>query len=101
MKNMNATKQSSEFHRKLREESLTNADAVSRIKQMYDCFFAFAMIWSFGAALDESKRDFNGYMRSTCRLLTFPEGGTVYDYFFDPVQSKWIHWLDRVKPFDP
>jgi hypothetical protein len=34
---------------------------------MYDSFFAFAMIWSFGAALDESKRDFSNYLRGMCR----------------------------------
>jgi len=67
---------------------------------MYDCFFAFAMIWSFGACLDESKRDFNGYLRATCSKLKFPETGSVYDYFFDPIENKWCNWMDQVKPFN-
>jgi dynein heavy chain len=73
---------------------------MTRIKDMYDCFYAFAMIWGFGGCLDESKREFNGYLRGACNQLKFPEGGTVYDYFYDPVDHKWVHWLEKVKPFD-
>lgn len=98
---MNATKQSTEFFRNLRSEAEKKTEVVERIKEMYDCFFAFAMIWSFGACLDESKREFNGYLRSTCTKLKFPEAGSVYDYFYDPIENKWIHWMEKVKPFDP
>jgi Cdc6-like AAA superfamily ATPase len=101
MKEMWATKKSSEFHRNLRAEAKENADVLARLKVMYDCFFAFGMIWSFGASLDDSKRDFNGYLRGACRANPFPEGGMVYDYYYDAIENKWVHWMDRVKPFDP
>lgn len=68
---------------------------------MYDCFYAFAMIWSFGGGLDESKRDFSNSLRGACSKLKFPEGGMVYDYYYDPIEHKWIHWLEKVKAFDP
>jgi len=101
MKAMSATKKSIEFHKQLRADLDKNPDNMDRIKQMYDCFFAFGMCWSFGCALDEAKRDFNGYLRGQCRKLPFPEAGTVFDYFFDPLENRWVHWMERVKPFDP
>lgn len=64
MRQMTVTKQNAEFFRELRKEAEKSSDVMDRIKQMYDCFFAFAMIWSFGSCLDESKRDFNGYLRA-------------------------------------
>jgi hypothetical protein len=100
MKAMWATKKSTEFHKNLRVDLDKNQDNLERVKCMYDCFFAFAMVWSFGAPLDESKRDFNGYLRGQCRKLPFPESGSVYDYFYDPIENKWINWMEKVKPLD-
>lgn len=100
MRAMWATKKSTEFHKNLRVDLDKNQDNLERVKCMYDCFFAFAMVWSFGAPLDESKRDFNGYLRGQCRKLPFPEGGSVYDYFYDPIENKWINWMEKVKPLD-
>jgi len=90
MKQMTINKASTEFFKNLRLEAEKNADAVERIKQMYDCFFAFGMIWSFGGALDEAKREFNGYLRGACSKLKFPEGGAVFDYYFDPIENAWL-----------
>lgn len=101
MKAMYATKKSTEFHKNLRADIDKNAENLERVKCMYDCFFAFAMIWSFGAPLDEAKRDFNGYLRSACRKLPFPEGGSVYDYYYDPIENRWGNWMEKVKPLDP
>jgi len=98
---MNSTKQSIEFFKNLRAEAEKKADIIERIKEMYECFFCFAMIWSYGACLDESKREFNGYLRSTCTKLKFPEAGTVFDYFYDPIEHKWIHWMEKVKSYVP
>ena len=25
--------------------------------------------------------------------------GQMYDYFWDGVQSKWVHWADKVPPY--
>jgi len=101
MKQMTATKKTAEFHKNLRADIDKNPLTVDRVKEMYDCFFAFAMIWSFGAPLDEAKRDFNGYLRTQCRKLIIPEGGSVYDFFYDPLEHRWVHWMDKVKAFDP
>jgi dynein heavy chain, axonemal len=100
MRSMYANKKSTEFHKNLRLDIEKNPDNLDRVKCMYECFFAYAMIWSFGAPLDESKRDFNGYLRGQCRKLPFPEGGSVYDYYYDPIENKWCNWMEKVKPLD-
>jgi len=100
MKQLTVNKNAKAFFENIRAEAEKNADSMERLKNMFDCFYAFAMIWAFGGCLDESKREFNGYLRGACSKLKFPEGGSVYDYFYEPVEHKWIHWLEKVKPFD-
>ena len=99
MKQLSANKHNKAFFDQLRADAEKNADSMERVKNMYDCFYAFAMIWGFGGCLDESKREFNGYLRGAAKIK-FPEGGTVYDFYYDPLEHKWIHWLEQVKPFD-
>lgn len=101
MKQMTATKASSEYFRELRKEAEKNTESLDKIKFIYDCFFAFAMIWSFGGCIDESKRDFNGYLRASCSKIKFPEAGSVYDYYFDPIEMKWVNWMEKVKAYNP
>jgi dynein heavy chain len=101
MKQQTATKASAEYFRELKKDAEKTADALEKIKYIYDCYFAFAMIWSFGGCIDESKRDFNGYLRASCSKIKFPEGGSVYDYYFDPIDMKWCNWMDKVKAFNP
>lgn len=54
-----------------------------KIKTIYEGFFAFAFMWSFGATLSEDRITFNGQLRSMTKVK-FPEGGMCFDYFFSP-----------------
>jgi dynein heavy chain len=61
------------------------------IKMIYEAYFVFAVMWSFGGCLAEDKFSFSNNIRSISKIK-FPEGGQVFDYFFDPIQLSWIHW---------
>lgn len=59
------------------------------------------MIWSFGASLeDDEKISFANGLKSMSQKIKFPEAGTVYDYFFDPIECAWKHWQDQVVAYD-
>jgi dynein heavy chain len=92
-------KETSEYLKKLKEEGLElYADAV---KVIYEGFFIFGMIWSFGGPLTDAKISFNGVLRGMAGRVKFPDGGLVYDYFFDVLKGTWGLWSEKVKPFNP
>ena len=33
--------------------------------------------------------------------VKFPDGGLVYDYYFDVLKGTWSLWSERVKPYNP
>ena len=61
------------------------------IKIIYEAFFIFAFMWSFGAAVDEGKFSFSGMLKSRAKVK-FPEQGQCYDYWYDPLKMDWIYW---------
>jgi dynein heavy chain len=69
------------------------------IKTIYEAYFIFAVMWSFGAALSEDKISFNNILKSMSKIK-FPEGGQCFDYFYDPLQLNWVHWMTKVKKYD-
>lgn len=72
------------------------------IKNIYDCFFLFAMMWSFGAAVVQDNRvAFNSAMRGFAKNVKFPDSGHCYDYFFDPIEGKWVEWNIKVPKYEP
>ncbi len=71
------------------------------IKVIYEGFFVFAMIWSFGGPLTDSKISYNGLLRALASRVKFPDGNLIYDYFFDVLKGTWSLWSEKVKPFDP
>ena len=54
------------------------------IKTIYEAFFIFAVMWSYGASLSEDKISFNNILKSVSRIKV-PEQGQCFDYFFDPL----------------
>jgi dynein heavy chain len=44
------------------------------IKQIYEAFFIFAMMWAYGGSLDEDKLRFSGTIKATSKIK-FPENG--------------------------
>ena len=58
-------------------------------------WFAFACVWSLGAAVDETgRRRFNDCLREIEPL--FPPVGTVYDYAVDAATRDFKPWADRL-----
>ena len=90
-------KETSEYLKKLKAEMLYD-DA---IKIIYEGFFVFAMIWAFGGPFVDAKISFNGVLRGMAGRVKFPDGGLVYDYFFDPMKGAWSLWSERVTAFNP
>jgi dynein heavy chain len=68
-------------------------------KIIYEGFFIYAMMWAYGGSLDEDKIAFSGYMKSTSKIK-FPEQGQCFDYFFEPIEGKWVNWDERVGEFN-
>ena len=69
------------------------------IKNIYESFFIFAGMWAYGASLDEDKLSFSGYWKSITKNV-FPEAGQCFDYYFDPLSAKWLHWNEKMGQFD-
>ena len=53
--------------KKLKEE-----EKVDEIKAIFEGFFVFALMWSFGASLDEDKISFSNTLKSMSKVK-FPE----------------------------
>ena len=68
------------------------------MKVIYEGFFCFAFMWSFGATLSEDRIAFNGQVRAMTKVK-FPEGGMVFDYYFSPATLQFEPWSERVTPF--
>ena len=74
-------------------------DYIEKYKQIYEGIFAFAFMWAFGATLSEDKIQFNGTVRSVCKVK-FPEGGMCFDYKFDLATISFIPWADKVQKYN-
>jgi dynein heavy chain len=92
-------KETAEYLKKLKEEG--PAQYEEAIKIIYEGFFIFGMIWSFGGPLVDAKIRFNGLLRGMAGRVKFPDGFQVYDYYFHVVQGTWALWSEAVKPFNP
>jgi hypothetical protein len=53
--------------KKLKEE-----DKVDEVKAIFEGYFIFALMWSFGASLDEDKLSFSNTLKSMSKIK-FPE----------------------------
>jgi len=80
--------------KKLREENKED-----EIKNIYDGFFIFAAMWSYGASLDEDKLSFSNNFKAVSKIK-FPDNGQCFDYFFNPIEGNWQHWEQSVEPMD-
>jgi dynein heavy chain len=80
--------------KKLREENKEDD-----IKNIYDGFFIFAAMWSYGASLDEDKLSFSNQFKAVSKIK-FPDNGQCFDYFFNPIEGNWQHWEGSVEPMD-
>ena len=90
------TKENQEILKRLKENSETFQE---NLKVIYEGFFSFAFMWSFGATLSEDRITFNGQMRSMCKVK-IPEGGMCFDYYFSIQTLQYEPWTEKVKPFE-
>ena len=70
------------------------------IKNIYEAFFIYAVMWSFGAPLTDERISFNGVMKSQAKVK-FPDAGQCYDYYYDPINGVWASWTNLVKKYEP
>jgi dynein heavy chain, axonemal len=78
--------------------------------------FMFAVIWSFGAALDtQSRKPFDQAFKKLMigditqikkkKNVSFPDKATLYDYFFkvksDKLSYEWAKWTDLIDDYYP
>ena len=58
-------------------------------REVYEIYFVFAMLWSFGGCLfQDTQRDdrdnFSKWWRQEFKFVKLPEGGSVFDYYVNP-----------------
>jgi dynein heavy chain len=87
------------LERLLTEQNVpANAEA-----SLYELYFVFAAVWAFGGACDDQGRDyraeFSQMWRSEWRNVTFPQQGTVFDYYVSPDKKKFLPWTEISPPF--
>jgi len=83
---LHTNKQQHDHYKKLREENKEE-----EIKTIYEAYFVFAMMWSYGGSLNEDKISFNNAMKSQAKPK-FPEAGQCFDYYYDPIEMNWVMW---------
>ena len=81
---------------------------------MLECYFIAALYWSLGAALiEESRIKFDNYVKKLACLTDVPGEGTVaglgeipihyptmFEYYLDIKQQKWVPWADKVPEYE-
>lgn len=66
-------------------KQLREAGREDDIKQIYEAYFIFAMMWAFGGPLTEGKLSYSTTVKSMVKVCKFPEQGQAYDYYYDPL----------------
>ncbi|XP_072275197.1 dynein axonemal heavy chain 11-like [Pyxicephalus adspersus] len=74
-------------------------------RELYETYFVFACVWSFGGALFQDqlldyRLEFSRWWNKEMRTIKFPSSGTVFDYFIDPETKKFTPWTDRIPEFE-
>jgi dynein heavy chain len=76
---------------------------VEPTKELYEHYFVFCCVWSFGAALFQDylidhRLEFHKWWTNEFKLscVKFPAAGTVFDYFIDPDTKRLELWTDMV-----
>lgn len=92
---LSANKEITEYMKALRADE----DSQEKVKSIYDGIFVYATIWAFGGTIGEDKLSFSNMLRQVSKVK-FPEGGQVFDYYFDPMTISFQPWSQRVEPYD-
>ena len=74
-------------------------------ESVYETWFVFALVWSFGSALfhdgsTDYKSEFSKWFLQEFKNLEFPMGCTVFDVFVDPANHEFTSWEEKVPKFE-
>ena len=74
-------------------------------RELYEIFFVFASIWSYGSALfndgqTDNKMEFSKFFNQTFPSFKFPPGMSVFDVWVDPISNEFVPWTDKVPKFE-
>jgi len=70
-------------------------------KMALESLFVYATVWGLGGALADDKNikysvTFDRFWRDTfVSGIVFPDQGTIFDYFFEKHNCKFVHWQDK------
>ena len=92
---LSANKDIIDYMKQLRSDE----ESVEKVKNIYDGIFIYAMIWAFGGTIGEEKLGFSNMVRQVSKVK-FPEGGQVFDYYFDAMTITFKPWAEKVDPYD-
>jgi dynein heavy chain, axonemal len=81
-------------------KNLKTENKEDEIKQIYDAFFIFAMMWAVGGGFTDDRSSFGSTMKSLSKNK-FPDTGNCYDYFWDPMSISWKAWNDEIIKYAP
>lgn len=83
---------------------LSASEKLENFKKALPQLFIFSLIWSVGATADKPGRGyFDTWLRfeleSSPYPIGIPQGGLVYDYFFNPDLKVWANWMTIAPDF--
>ncbi|XP_069511343.1 dynein axonemal heavy chain 17 [Ambystoma mexicanum] len=73
-------------------------------KELYELYFVFACLWAFGGAMFQDQLmdyrvEFSRWWLNEFKSIKFPSQGTVFDYYIDPENKRFMPWTDKVPQF--
>ncbi|TGZ69565.1 hypothetical protein CRM22_003672 [Opisthorchis felineus] len=73
-------------------------------KEWYELYFVFCSVWAFGGALFQDqlvdhRNEFSKWWCTEFKVIKFPSGGTVFDYYVDPETKRFEPWTKKLPKF--
>lgn len=74
-------------------------------KEVYELYFTFACIWAFGSAMFQDQAidyriEFSKWWINEFKIVKFPSGGTVFDFYIDAETKQFTPWSEKVPKFE-
>ncbi len=89
-------------------EAIKNA-SVDDQKLIYEAYFAYAMMWTIGGAVADSRdvnysKQFSTWIKSVCKAKLpdkHPDGAdaSCFEFRYDAVSREWVSWQNDVKAY--
>lgn len=78
------------------------AEDEDAVKIIYESFFVFAMMWSFGGALPEDlKTGFSNSIKHQAKALKFPDSKDLcFQFYYDLLEQRWVNWEEKVAKYE-